>query len=68
MNKNNFLVVAYDTNDIHAKQNRGGDNTVFDFANFDKHLPVYNDFVVASRTKGWVTNALRVNNRLRPQQ
>ena len=33
-----------------------------------KILPVYNDFVVASRTKGWVTNALRVNNRLRPQQ
>lgn len=31
-------------------------------------LPVYNDFVVASRTKGWITNALRVNNRLRPQQ
>ena len=37
MNKNDFLVVAYDTNDIHAKQNRGGDNIVFDFANFDKH-------------------------------
>ena len=33
-----------------------------------KTLPVYNDFVVASRTKGWVTNTLRVNNRLRQQQ
>lgn len=37
MNKNDFLVVKYSTNDIHAKQNRGGDNTVFDSANFDKH-------------------------------
>ena len=33
-----------------------------------KLLPVYNDFVVASRTKCWVTNALRVNKRSRPQQ
>ena len=49
MNKNDFLVVAYDTNDIHAKQNRGGDNTVFDFANFDKHR---------TELVGYTTNAV----------
>ena len=37
MNKNDFLVVEYNTSDNQAKQNRGGDNTVFDSANFDRH-------------------------------
>ena len=32
-----------------------------------KLLPVYNDFVVASRTKGWNTNSLRINERIRPK-
>ena len=49
MNKNDFLVVAYDTSDIHAKQNRGGDNTIFDFANFDKHR---------TELVGYTTNAV----------
>ncbi len=33
----------------------------------NKLLPVYNDFVVASRTKGWNTNSLRINERIRPK-
>ena len=49
MNKNDFLVVEYNTNDIYAKQNRGGDNTVFDFANFDKHR---------TELVGYTTNAV----------